>query len=517
MKKEWSRRELYAHGEPFGDCATQRKIGGGYICGGGGKGSVPTAPDYTAAAEKQGQSSLESIRAQTAANRPNQYTPWGSSTWVNNKSFDQTGYDKAMAAYQASYKPGSSGEWVTSNSGGDGGNSYTYWNPGTSGSYGMAMPDRKAFESLDNWSQTTSLSPELQQALNSQIGLQNKRSELASSFMDRVQNDMSTPFNWGGLPSAGAVPKATQFNTVGSAPTLQTSLDLSANPAERQRIENALFDRMAPIHDRQQTALDAKLANMGITAGSEAYNREMQRLGDQQSRERFNALEMGGNEMQRLFNMQLAEGQFGNAAKQGQFGMELSGTGFNNNVSKDRFNQDMSISEYQNKLRQQAIAEENMKRYSSLNEMNALLNGQQVTMPSMPQFNASAAAQPTQYFNAAQNQYQSGLDAYNAQNMNSNSFMNGLFSLGGSLGSAQIMSSAAPFMFSDSRLKKIIKRIGETKGIPLYLFKYLGSDVEHVGPIAQEVQKVRPDLVKQHQNGYLMVNYSALGLGVSNA
>lgn len=514
MKKEWSRRELYAHGEPFGDCATTRKLGGGYICGGGGKGSAPAAPDYTAAAEKQGQSSLDAIRAQTISNRPNQYTPWGSQTWTNNKSFDQTGYDKAMADYQASYKPGTAGNWITSSSGGDGGNSSTYWSPGTEGSYGMAMPSRSAFEGQDNWTQNTSLSPELQAALNSQINLQRQRSDLAGSFMDRVRNDMATPFNFGNLPAAGTAPDKTQFSTVAAAPRLQTSLDLSANPAERQRIENALFDRMAPIHERQQSALDAKLANMGLTAGSEAYNREMQRLGDQQSRERFNALEMGGNEMQRLFGMQLQEGQFGNTAMKDQYGMDLNGTAFNNNVSKDRFNQDMSISEYQNKLRQQAIAEENMRRYASLNEMNALLNGQQVTMPSMPQFNASGAAQPTQYMNAAQNQYQSNLDAFNANNMNANSFTNGLFSLGGSLGSAGIMANAAPaaFMFSDARLKKIIKRIGKTKGIPLYLFKYLGSDIEHVGPIAQEVQKIRPDLVKQHQNGYLMVNYSALGV-----
>ena len=35
-----SRRELYAHGEPFGDSATQRKIDGkGYVCGFGGSSS----------------------------------------------------------------------------------------------------------------------------------------------------------------------------------------------------------------------------------------------------------------------------------------------------------------------------------------------------------------------------------------------------------------------------------------------------------------------------------------------
>ncbi|CAB5225323.1 Intramolecular chaperone auto-processing domain containing protein [uncultured Caudovirales phage] len=173
-------------------------------------------------------------------------------------------------------------------------------------------------------------------------------------------------------------------------------------------------------------------------------------------------------------------------------------------MSTNRFNQDQAISDYQNKLRQQAIAEENMKRLSSLNEMNALLTGQQVNMPSMPQFNGAAASQPTQYLPAAQLTGQANLDAFNAQNQSANSFTSGLFGLGGSLG------SAAMFAFSDSRLKRIIKRVGETQGIPLYLFKYLGSDTEHIGPIAQEVQKIRPDLVKRHQNGYLMVNYTQL-------
>lgn len=38
-----SRRELYAAGEPFGDCATARKPGGGYLCGGGGKSASSSA------------------------------------------------------------------------------------------------------------------------------------------------------------------------------------------------------------------------------------------------------------------------------------------------------------------------------------------------------------------------------------------------------------------------------------------------------------------------------------------
>lgn len=449
MKKEWSRRELYAHGEPFGDCATQRKITGGYICGGGGKGSAPPAPDFTGAAQQQANSSKEVTNMQTWANRPTQNTPFGSVSWGTSATLDPA-----------------TGQPVT------------------------------------QWTQNYNLSPQAQRALDSQLAVQQGRSDLAQSFMGRVADEYSKPFNWGGMPQRGGNVQGSEFQRLeGSAPRLQTQLENQANGAERQRIENALFDRMRPQHEQQQSALDAKLANMGITMGSEAYNRELQRIGDQQSRERFNALEMGGNEMARLQNMQLQNAQFGNTALQNQQGLDQNRAAFNNQVGQNQFAQRMQQSQYQNQLRAAAIAEEMQRRGMSLNEMNALLTGQQVGMTQMPQFNAAGASQAVQYNQAAQNQYQAGLDQFNAQNMAGNSTMSGLFNLG---------QAAMPFMFSDSRLKRIIRRIGSVRGIPVYIYKYLGNSAEEVGVIAQEVQKIRPDLVTRHKNGYLMVNYKAL-------
>lgn len=43
--------------------------------------SPPPPPDYIGAAEATGQSNLEAVRAQTSANRVNQYTPYGSLTY----------------------------------------------------------------------------------------------------------------------------------------------------------------------------------------------------------------------------------------------------------------------------------------------------------------------------------------------------------------------------------------------------------------------------------------------------
>jgi hypothetical protein len=450
-RREYSRRDLERAGEPLGECVTLPKLGGGYICGGGGKGDAPAAPDYRGAAQEQAASSKEVTNIQNWANRPTQVTPWGTIDW------------KAEAT-----------------------------------------TDPATGQAVTKWTQNYNTSPETKEALAAQMQMQTDRSKLAGSFMDRVEQEYANPFNWGGLPDRGGNVQGSQFQSLqGNAPQLQTELQNQANGAERQRIEQALFERMAPQHERQQSALDAKLANQGITAGSEAYKRATQALGDQQSRERFNALEMGGQEMARLQQQQLANAQFGNTALQNQQSLDQNRAGFNNQVAQNQFAQGMQQSQYQNTLRQQAIAEEAQRRGMSLNEMNALLTGQQVGMQQMPSFNAAQRSEPVQYMQAAQNQYQANLDASNLANANQNSTMNGLFQLGST-------AAMGAMMFSDSRLKKIVRKLGEKNGFGWYLFKYLGSTALYEGAIAQEVQKVKPEAVTQHANGFLMVNYAAL-------
>ena len=53
MKTNYSRRELYAMGEPLGNSATYKKAGGGYVLGGGGGGSPPPPPPPAAPAPTQ--------------------------------------------------------------------------------------------------------------------------------------------------------------------------------------------------------------------------------------------------------------------------------------------------------------------------------------------------------------------------------------------------------------------------------------------------------------------------------
>lgn len=542
----------------------------------GGKGSAPPAPDYLGAATAQAQASERATTAQNFANRPTINTPFGSQTWSTGSTVDPA-----------------TGQPVTT------------------------------------FTQNTSLAPGLQSALDAQIGLQNDRSQLASGFMDRVGQEYARPFDYGSLPQMAQLnrpsslmtgmtdytpglqtdvsPRSSQivsgFNMGGPqmsmAPmtgdlrrstgleSVQRGLGVGDNPALpqfdssfRDNVATQLMQRMQPVHDFQQQQLETRLANQGFTVGSEGYKRALDELNQRQSAERFNALDMAGNEAQRLFNMGmgarqqafnedvtggqfanqaaqqafnqgLTANQFANQANQQAFNQTLGAFNFGNNAQQQafnqmmgqanlanqaagqQFNQDLQSQQFrnqalgqaaaldqarmgamnqamsqqfglnerfadgQNRLRQQAIAEQMQRRGMSLNEMNALLSGQQVGMPQMPSFNPAGRAETPQLLQATQMGYDASLGAANARNA----------AFGNVLGAGAQLGSA--FLFSDRRLKSRIKRVGTHRtGVGIYSFTMMGF--EQRGVIAQEVQAVRPDLVKRHASGYLQVDYGGL-------
>ena len=438
----------------------------------GGKSSAPATPDYLGAAQQQAAASRELTDVQTWANRPTINTPFGSQSW------------KAQAS-----------------------------------------TDPATGQKITQWTQNTSLDPSLQQALDSQIDTQLGRSQLASGFMDRVANEYSQPFDYTNLPAMA------QANTPGSlktatndyTPGLATGFSFGGSLPQydssyRDTVANQLMSKMQPTHDYQTKQLETKLANQGLRAGSEAYNRAMNQLGNQQSLERFNALDQSGQEAQRLYNMQmgtaqqgynqnLQAAQFQNQALGQASALDLANMQAGNQAVSQQYGLNQQYANAQNQLRQQAIAEQAQRRGMSLNEMNALLSGQQVSMPSMPSFNTAQRSETPNILGATQMGYDSALGAANAQNAASGQ----LLGAGAQLGSAYMMSQAAPaaFMFSDRRLKSNIKRVG-THAIGVGIYDYTMMGMPQRGVIAQEVEAVRPDLVKRHDNGFLMVNYGGL-------
>lgn len=66
--------------------------------------------------------------------------------------------------------------------------------------------------------------------------------------------------------------------------------------------------------------------------------------------------------------------------------------------------------------------------------------------------------------------------------------------------------------FSDERLKRDITPVGTENGYKVYRFRYVWSDDEYIGVIAQEVQRIRPDAVVVDSDGLLRVNYEKIGV-----
>jgi len=363
------------------------------------------APDYAAAAAAEGQASRENTQMQTVANRPTQFTPWGSSSWENQPVWDE-----------------STGQMV------------------------------------DKWTQYQQLSPELQAALDSQIDIQRGKSDLAGSMISRVGEEVGQPMDWG------------QFGPMTGVDPLDTMQDPSM--WQDQAFEDAYSmatRKLDPQFQQEQEQLEIKLRNQGLRPGDQAWNAEMDSLNmrktDAYNTAMTGARQASGEEAQRMQ------------------GMERTGLGYNQD---SLFRQ----AEFANKLRQQAITEDMTKRGFSLNEINALLTGAQVSNPQFQSFSNAGRADTAPVFQAAVNQG-------NFDQAQSQGFMSGV---------SNLASTVAPMMMCDRR-KKNIKKIGTLCGFPFYAFQYIWGEWSR-GVMADEV----PDsCVVQHPSGYSMVDYEALG------
>jgi len=427
-------------------------------------------PDYMGAATAQGNQNQVLNAQQTAANRPNQYTPWGSSTWQ-----------------QSLGKDAATGQPIT------------------------------------EWTQTQSLNPASQNALESQQALQANRSWMGNAMLGNVGQSLSQPFDWSSAPAFGKAPEVqgvsgtpvqggvattgqqtalanvpvdtSKVNPTGQQMGVQNyGLDLSRPnqttattneplyAQQREQIANAMFNRMMPLQETENQAARTRMANMGLPMGSEAYNKEANRLQLAHTGAQYDALMKAGEEQQRMnqqtlgiqqqafgqdvtgrqqqasaigqqFGQGLQSGQFANQALQNtfgqglqsqqaqnaafgqQFGQNLQGGQFTNTALQNLFGQNTTSGEFANKAagqkfqqdlaanqqaysqqmqaaqyadaqRKQALEEQVMARQMPLNELNALLAGQGVQQGTMPSFQQAGVAAGSPYMQAAQGQGQ---------------------------------------------------------------------------------------------------------------
>ncbi|RLA03602.1 MAG: hypothetical protein DRQ47_04875, partial [Gammaproteobacteria bacterium] len=354
----------------------------------GGK-SAPAAPDYTAAAQASADSSREVTEQQTWANRPDQNTPWGSSTWEAQETWDPT-----------------TEQWV------------------------------------NQWTQNTTVDPTLQWALDNQMYLQGARSELGGDLMERAYDEFGQPMDWsqfgdwgqapqltdqsaldiqggidtGGMQGMGTTmgglpgqydpsqeglteieqrqydeqqiqrgveggqdysPEAVQRNLGAGAQytpeQIQRGVDSSGaqqrgDPGDiRNRAEQAIYDRstsrLDPRFEQAESDMESQLWNKGLRPGDAAYDREMENFGRQKEDAYQTAMTEsimgGGAEAERQFGMQMQgrdqdlnqlmqEAQFGNQAAQQALQQQLG-------IGQQEFQQMMSSGQFANQAGQQAF------------------------------------------------------------------------------------------------------------------------------------------------------------------
>lgn len=354
--------------------------------------STPKAPDYKAAAEAQGQSSREVTEQQSWANRPDQNTPWGQQSWQATPT-----YDPATKQY------------------------------------------------INKWTQNTTLNPESQRALDAELGLQAGRSELGASLLPRAQDEFGQAMDWTKFQQMGDVVKGQQLTPEELQRNLSTEGLTQLDPSQKyqQNANDAIYNQWAsralPEQERQSEQMRTRLYNMGLKEGDEAYDQEMQKLGQQQSdamqQAQYQATIGSGAEAQRMLGMDASTRaqMFGERGQQGAFANQAAGQAFGmmSGAGEQNFQQGMASSNQQTQQRQQQIAEEMQKRGFSLNEINAIISGQQVAMPTMPGFNTASKANEVNYSGAAGQQGQAALDAYNAKQQAYQGMMSGVGSIAG--------------------------------------------------------------------------------------
>lgn len=422
---------------------------------------TPAVPDYTGAAEATAASSRDVTEQQTWANRPTLNTPFGQQTWEVKPTWDPT--------------------------------TQTY---------------------LNSWTMNTNLTPESQRALDSQMALQQGRSDLAEGLLGRVQDEYGEPMDWDQFTELNQGPDAGQYG----AENIQRSLDTSGlqdiDPSQRyyddagDAIYNQFSSRAEPQFTRDTEALRTQLYNQGLREGDEAFDREIEKQrqsqGDARQQASYQATIGAGEEAQRMFGMDSGTRaqQFGERSGEGAFYNSAADQALRQRMAAggQEFSEGQQAANQQNTIRQQQIAEEMQRRGFSLNEIQALLSGQQVSMPGMPSFNSANRSSGTDYSGAARDQFSAGMDVFNAQQQALQGAMQGAGSMA--------------MMFSDRRLKmNVQKSFKDLDGIQWYRYQYIvdGPDGEiHVGVMADELEKVRPDCVLKNYQGYKMVDYGRL-------
>lgn len=377
------------------------------------KDDPPAPPDYTGLAKQQGQDNIKAALIQSRLSNPNVINPMGTRTvtWGNGagapptpRTFDQTGYDKALAEYNAgggSQVVMDGQNYITQprGAGGPAPNKDDFWTGGGGGD--------PTDPSQYNATITDTLSPVGQSLFDQQLRLSQGMGNAAEAGLSRVNDSFSKPFDTSGLPgmtwdvnTGGWNPSKVSLNSnfqggpqtggvqmdvgsttnkiqgqlgpagaiqsdLGPAGTIQRNLDFSGAPGmpqvnegARQQVIDAMFgqakSRLDPMWEQNADKMRSDLVSRGFSLGNEAYEKQ-QGIFDRGRNDAYqtamnNAITAGGQEQSRLFGMDLS-------ARQQAVGEESLKGNFANAAQQQQFNQVLQSGVFKNQAQAQEFAQ----------------------------------------------------------------------------------------------------------------------------------------------------------------
>jgi hypothetical protein len=445
---------------------------------GKGGGSAPPPPDYRAAARETAAGDLEAARANAAANRVNQFTPYGSLVYSQQGKFDPRRYEQAYQSYQKALSQGGGlpeGYSLTDTAPMQPrlavmpkeGFQFAYSPSGDRIEVPLSASQLKAPRVEDfltapsspdeGWTATQFLSPEQQKLLDYQNATSMGLGELTGKGLGYVESMLDNPFSTSTLPTLqSSVGDAdlqrftgnANLGLVGQGPQLQTSLQ-DQGMAGWDRASDLMMQRLDPQLQRQEQRLDAQLAAQGIPIGSEAYTRAKADLAMQQNDARTQAQLQAQGIGQNLFTQALQGGQFGNTATQQGYQNLLAAQQANNPalqqmyqnqqaqqqannaIAQQMFGNRLTNANLGNIARQQGFNELAYMRNEPLNTLNAVRTGSQVTNPSFTSVPQQAVTRGADMLGAATAEGNYNTAAANAAAASQSGMTSGLMSLAG--------------------------------------------------------------------------------------
>lgn len=237
-------------------------------------------------------------------------------------------------------------------------------NPNQSSPVGTWKNKATSYRTIDGqkvpqFTQSFTFAPGQKTLYNQNLQLGRNMNDIARRQLRRLDSSLAQPIDFSGAPEL-----AGNFDNY------------------RSEVEAGLISRLEPQLQRDENAARVRLANSGLTQGSEAWNREMDRLDRSKNDARTQVMLASGGEAR-------------------------------------------AAGGYQNQARQQYINELMAQRNQPLNEITALTSGGQVAQPGQPNWAGYGVAAP----DITGNIYNSSAQ----QNAQNNAAMGGLFGLGGTL------------------------------------------------------------------------------------